>query len=333
MGAGMVVFCSLSIGFIIAGIVLAISAKTGRMILIEQLKEDWIYCLPFRLRNNRYRGLSRPSYQLLVFLYYTAKSIVILTFCVYYYMLSGTLIVVKWIWTAILSLSNKKQRTEKRQPAILNENAISTLWNHGSETAWKEALDYYYKALKDDEQALEQYMENVDADEIAQLSDREFYDFLYNKYFVWKYTAKNRLATTRKSLARYIDKNRLFELSDIQKRLFSTERSNVEKCLRIASEIRGLGPAGASGFLSILFPESFGTVDQYVVKALREVKGLAYNAEIVRMNPDSLSIKDGALLIQILQEKAVSLNKKFDTDFWTPRKIDMVLWAVGRVRK
>ena len=248
-------------------------------------------------------------------------------------MLSGALIVVKWTWTAILSLSNKKQRTEKRQPTVLNENAISTLWNNGSEIAWKEALDYYYKALKDDEQALEQYMENVDADEIAQLSDREFYDFLYSKYFVWKYTTKNRLATTRKSLASYIDKNRLFELADIQKRLFSTERSNVEKCLRIASEIRGLGPAGASGFLSILFPESFGTVDQYVVKALREVKGLDYNAEIVRMNPDSLSIKDGVLLIQILQEKAVSLNKKFDTDFWTPRKIDMVLWAVERVRK
>ena len=29
-------------------------------------------------------------------------------------------------------------------------------------------------------------------------------------------------------------------------------------------------------------------------------------------------------------EKANELNQRFDTDFWTPRKIDMVLWSIGR---
>ncbi|MCI5898284.1 MAG: hypothetical protein MRZ82_04715 [Firmicutes bacterium] len=69
---------SVSMAFIIAGIVLKVSSETGQMVLIEHLKEDWAYRLPFRLRNNRYRGLSRPSYQLLAIIYYIIKAIVII---------------------------------------------------------------------------------------------------------------------------------------------------------------------------------------------------------------------------------------------------------------
>ena len=31
----------------------------------------------------------------------------------------------------------------------------------------------------------------------------EFYNFLHDEFFVWKYTAKNRLATTRMNLQKY----------------------------------------------------------------------------------------------------------------------------------
>ena len=350
MTAETFVLLSVSMAFIIAGIALKVSAETGQMVLIEHLKEDWTYRLPFRLRNNRYRGLSRPSYQLLAILYYIFKAVVILTLCAYYYILAGVCVVIKWIWRKIRHLQNTDTANDEPEDDALladdldvmrdimddiytNESVVNSLWNHGSEVAWHEALDYYYESLKDDEQALDCYMEDIAADEIAQLPVSAFYDFLYDKYFVWKYTAKNRLATTRKSLARYVDENRISELADIQKRLFSADRSNIEKCLSIASEIHGLGPAGASGLLSILFPENFGTIDQYVVKALKEVKGIPYAAELAKMNPNSLSIKDGVLLIRIMREQAAKLNRQFDTDFWTPRKIDMVFWSIGRVRK
>ena len=210
------------------------------------------------------------------------------------------------------------------------ENAISNLWNNGSETAWKEALEHYYNFQDADAVDLDRYMEKVNPDNVAQLSADEFYNFLHDKYFVWKYTAKNRLATTRKYLRRYVEENNLSELADIQKRLFLSDRSNIGKCMSIATEIRGLGPAGASGLLSILFPESFGTVDQFVVKALREVEGFSYANELAKMNPESLSMDNSVLLIRILREKANELNQRFDTDFWTPRKIDMVLWSIGR---
>lgn len=207
---------------------------------------------------------------------------------------------------------------------------VNYLWNYGSEASWSEALAHYYELLKDEAQVLDKYMEHVDADEIAQLSVNDFYSFLYDKYFVWKYTAKNRLATTRKSLRRYVDENRMSELEDIQKRLFLAKHSDIRQCLSIAKEIRGLGTAGASGLLAILFPEDFGTVDQFVVKTLREVDGLSVATELTKMKPEFLSIKDGVLLTEILREQAKKLNKNFCTDFWTPRKIDMVLWAFGR---
>jgi len=209
-------------------------------------------------------------------------------------------------------------------------SSIGRLWNYGSEAEWNQALNRYYEFLSDSTKEIEYYMENVDSGEIARLPAADFYVFLHDKYFVWKYTQKNRLATTRNSLRRYTEEDRLDELADIQRRLFSAEHSDITECMRTAAEIHGLGPAGASGLLAILFPEDFGTADQFVVKALRNIGNLPFKTELERMNPDSLSVKNAVLLIEIMRTKANELNERFSTDFWTPRKIDMILWAWER---
>ena len=41
----------------------------------------------------------------------------------------------------------------------------------------------------------------------------------------------------------------------------------------------------------------------------------------------SMDVKDGVYIERLLIEKANDLNNRFETDFWTPRKIDMVLWT------
>ena len=94
--------------------------------------------------------------------------------------------------------------------------------------------------------------------------------------------------------------------------------------------MRGLGTAGASGLLAILFPGFFGTVDQFVVKSLLAVEGLSERGTIEKMKPTFLSIDDGVVLISIMRKQAKNLNRLFSTNIWTPRKIDMVLWSVGR---
>lgn len=46
------------------------------------------------------------------------------------------------------------------------------------------------------------------------------------------------------------------------------------------------------------------------------------------MNPNNITLKNGIVLINIMKDKAKENNKIFGTDFWTPRKVDMVLWAL-----
>ena len=212
----------------------------------------------------------------------------------------------------------------------LQSLTLKELWQNGTERQWQEALDNYYFMLRPEQRDIENYINNIDTETIKRLDENEFYDFLYNKYFVWKYTAKNRLATTRKCLEKYIHNNELLKLKDIQTRIFSIPKDDVGKCLAATCEIYGLGTAGASGLLAILFPANFGTVDQFVVKRLQEINHSVYNSELNKMNPEGLKIKDGIILVEIMKGKAKELNKKFNTDFWTPRKIDMVLWSFGR---
>lgn len=207
-------------------------------------------------------------------------------------------------------------------------NSLSQLWYNGDESEWEKALAHYHVLCKN--VTLDTFMAELDPETVKQMSVFEFYQFLHDKYFVWKYTAKNRLATTRSHLRKYLDGNQLEQLEQIHNQIFSTDRSKTTDMLTIVSSIKGLGIAGASGLLSILFPKQYGTVDQFVVLTLLTIDELPEHDCLCKMKPEVLSLKDGVLLEGIMRQKALELNQKFQTDKWTPRKIDMVLWAYGR---
>lgn len=48
--------------------------------MIEYIKEDWLYRLPYRLDHMKYKGLNRPAYTLLCLIYYSLKSLLLLYF-------------------------------------------------------------------------------------------------------------------------------------------------------------------------------------------------------------------------------------------------------------
>lgn len=205
--------------------------------------------------------------------------------------------------------------------------ADMAFWDSNDRGIWLNKLDKYWDYVKPANRALEIEMEHLDESQVRKMPVQKFYNFLYEKYFVWKYTAPNRLATTRRYLEKHDIEQGMKSLQRIQNELFSFDKRNIEKGLEIASGINGLGIPGASGLLSILFPEYFGTVDQFVVKALMDVNELQRKNEILAMNPDSLELNDGVLLIEILRSKSDELNKANGTTEWTPRKIDKVLWV------
>lgn len=113
--------------------------------------------------------------------------------------------------------------------------------------------------------------------------------------------------------------------------IFLFDRRDAKKGIQIVQSpnIRGLGVAGASGLLSLLFPEDFGTVDQFVIEELQKLDHLPENVVVQRMDPAcAISPDNAAILIGIMRRKAQELNTMWGTNKWTPRKIDMILWSI-----
>ena len=207
---------------------------------------------------------------------------------------------------------------------------IDELWHSDNQNNWFNALENYWNYVQTANLQLEQRLNALDIEIVQQMNGIEFYNFLHDEYYPWKYTPRNRLATTRRSLERYIIENRLGDLNIIKNDLFEFDREYVREGLSISKKIHGLGTAGASGLLAILFPDYFGTVDQFVVKALLDIPDLPEREIVLQMNPDDISELHGAILIMIMRRKANALNELFNTRFWTPRRIDMILWTYGR---
>lgn len=210
------------------------------------------------------------------------------------------------------------------------DEQLTELWYSTSADKWSSALDRYWQFVRAENLALEKRMDSIDTYQIKKMKAKQFYEFLHDEYFVWKYTAKNRLATTRMQLEKYIKEGNLNELNEIKDQLFSFDLNDVGKGLQIVSRIKGLGISGASGLLSVLFPEYFGTVDQFVVKSLNSIKDIPEKSRLACINPNSINIKDGIFLIQLMKSKSTQLNQENKTQIWTPRKIDKVLWTNGR---
>jgi hypothetical protein len=92
------------------------------------------------------------------------------------------------------------------------------------------------------------------------MNAEEWYHFLEDEYFRWKYTAPNRYATTTRLLRLYVETDALGELDLIRQRLLTLDPEDIGAGLDAARAIRGLGTSGASGLLALMYPRSFGTV-------------------------------------------------------------------------
>jgi hypothetical protein len=226
----------------------------------------------------------------------------------------------------------QSNRGRRRRPHSLQEQRlmISDLWISKDPTAWDDALKRYWSFVQPRNLDLEKSLDALDIERIRCMDPRGWYDFLRVEYFRWKYTAPNRYATTTRRLQRYADDGKLDDLDRVRQRLLALDTDNIRSGLKTASLIHGLGTAGASGLIALMYSQKFGTVDQFAVKALRQVGGLPEAEALARMNPDSLTISDGVLIIGVFRRKAADLNRIFKSAVWTPRKLDMVLWTFGR---
>jgi hypothetical protein len=59
------------------------------------------------------------------------------------------------------------------------------------------------------------------------------------------------------------------------------------------------------------------------------VRDLPEKEKLKRMKPESLTIKDGVVLTEVLRRKSAEMNHALKSNFWIPRKLEMVLWTYG----
>jgi hypothetical protein len=210
---------------------------------------------------------------------------------------------------------------------------INDLWISGNENDWLEALRSYNIFIKKGNELLEQELENKlhlvrSIDDIKELGlGNNWYDFMLEKYFKWKYTAPNRYASTTKIFKNAYQNDKTLVDNIIRSVLNEPDVTDTEIMGLKAQRICGLGYAGASGLLALLFPNLYGTIDQFVAKSLKSILIFREKKEIIRINPMNLTNKDFYVITNIYREKSLQLNQNFQNETWTPRKIDKVLWA------
>ena len=164
---------------------------------------------------------------------------------------------------------------------------INQLWKSTDSQTWQGALQNYWSFVQPKNMTIEQDLDSLHLDTIRTFNAEKWYAFLKDVYFFWKYTAPNRYASTTKILREFVDRGNIDQLDHIRKKLLDLRLDDTFECLETAKQIPGLGTAGASGLLAIMYPQNFGTVDQFVVKALWEVGGLPEEAAVSKMKPES----------------------------------------------
>jgi hypothetical protein len=209
--------------------------------------------------------------------------------------------------------------------------SLSDVWNSKDPDVWKQALQQYWRNIASAKLALEREMDRLDPKTVEAMDTNAWYQFLLEKYFRWKFTAPNRYASTTKHLKECPGSPILMNSLRVNKeRLFSLNKADIKACLMCAATIPGLGTAGGSGLLAVLFPEHFGTVDQFAVYGLRQVPDLPEKTFVASIkNPEAMKLSEGVGLVEIMRSKATQLRGWLSSQEWTPRKIDMILWAYG----
>jgi hypothetical protein len=220
--------------------------------------------------------------------------------------------------------------TQKAKPRL----SMVELWNSKDPTEWDYCEgELYDAAVKPENRMIERQLERPGLRErIALMDTAQFYDFLRDGYFKWKFTVEPGRSENAKALAGHVRDGTMDRVERVRRRLVKRVDDNVSASIQMMmgkhGGIRGLGVAGASGLLALVYPEEFGTVDVKVTEALQQV-GLP---QVMRINPTAIKIEDAVTMIEIMRVKALELNRMFGTNKWTPRLIDRVLWVAGRKR-
>ncbi len=201
---------------------------------------------------------------------------------------------------------------------------VEELWPSSDQALWNRALEAYWRLVKSSHVGLERRMEGVKREEVAAFTPDQWFAFLED-FYRWKFTQANVLARQLNRLRGQRDRVGAAYLDGIRLRLLALDPADAARAIHVATRPAGLGIAGGTGLLSILYPEWFGTLDRFLVFALRRVEPEVEEWE--ELVAEDLGGLAGVMLTNRLRAKAAELSARLGEP-WTPRMVDKVLWAV-----
>jgi hypothetical protein len=110
---------------------------------------------------------------------------------------------------------------------------------------------------------------------IARMDAAQFYAFLRDEYFLWKFTSGPERTGNLKWLARHVSDGTMDRLERARRNLVNrgdfSKDASILMLMGRHGGVHGLAVAGASGLLALVYPEEYGTVDVKVTEALQQV--------------------------------------------------------------
>jgi len=211
----------------------------------------------------------------------------------------------------------------------MRQRDLKNIWNCRDIDKWKKAEEKYWERLNQ-VAIIEKKFEQMTTEEILGMPPDKFYIFLRDMYFPWKFTGvylKPRLENLKTIENKQTQiKDVIDDLKELQKRIADKKELNdddMSNAIRNLQKIPGIGPSAATGLLSILFPTHFGTIDKFVGINLRNI-----GCKIDEQEYTNISVESAIKMEKILIDKAKELNKEMNTDYWTPRRLDKILWSI-----
>lgn len=215
------------------------------------------------------------------------------------------------------------------------------LWESQDEQVWKRCYEAYWNVRSvNDNHIIEEEL-NILAQHrqvLFKAGAKSWYEFLFHKYIPWKLKSQGMsYESHRRQFARRYY-TCLTELDSIKTAIAHAHKTNVLACLEIATTIDGFGIPSGSGLLAVLYPEHFGTIDQLILRAFREIPHVnqeyqldsrthSNNEYFSGKKTDRARLRLAEELIDLFIQRAAENNNLFGTSMWTPRKVEMALWT------
>ncbi len=204
------------------------------------------------------------------------------------------------------------------------KETLDELFKLKNENEWKKYEDVIYVKLAGEQDRFIEKRIKKELKSLKEMGVGKFFKVLEEEYCGWiKMLPINR----RYMIEMYDSEKRNF--TDIYRDLVAfiyDEEFCEDYCFEyykkgfaILEQINGVGEVAASGLLAIIHPKRFGIINSNVQEILNEMFPGEFHG-----------LEKSALMEEKLLEISKELNTLFGGNFWTPRKVDKVLWSVAK---